>query len=370
MRPTRLIINLEQLVDNLKILKNLLPNGCQFYATVKANAYGHGLIEASNAFLKAGADLLAVARTEEGLELRRAGIKAPILVFGGILKDQISECIRHDLILTAPSISKIQSINEIATSQNKKAAVHLKIDTGLERIGVHYYSAETFFEAALSLKMINILGIYSHFACADEEDLSYTKLQLERFLESSQNFQKKVDYKIIRHIANSAALLRLPETYLDAVRPGIALYGVATSPQVKLPKNIKAALELVSQVTYFKVVKSGSAVSYGQSWRSDKDTRIVTIPVGYGDGYPRKLSNRASAIIHGKRYPLRGNLCMDQLMIDIFNDSAYCGDSVKLIGRDEDNNLSITVEEIAQLAETIPHEILTSLNERFERVYI
>jgi alanine racemase len=292
----------------------------------------------------------------------------PILVLGGIWGDQIPHYIRHDLTLTASSVGRLEQIADAARALNRKARVHLKIDTGMERIGVHYYSASTLQEAALRCgPWIEVEGIYSHFANAEAADLGHARLQLERFQDVLSFYEKKSLPMPLRHMANSAAVLRLPESWLDMVRPGILMYGVLPAPGLACPAEIRPALAWKSRVVYFKVVRPGHPVSYGSTWQSGHPVRIVTVPVGYGDGYFRSLSNKASVLIRGRRYPQVGAVCMDQVMVDIEGDSAYNGDAVTLIG--EDGAERITVEDLAQWAGTIPYEILTAINTRVPRVY-
>ena len=365
-RATWAEVNLARLEYNLAaITQRVAP--AKVMLVVKANAYGHGLAEVSKA-LAGKTDYVGVAVLEEGILLRELGITAPIIVLGGIWGDQILRYLQHDLTLTASSVERLQQIDAVAAQIGVKAKVHLKIDTGMERIGVHYYSAHLLQEAALKCGHVEVEGIFSHFANADSRDLAHARLQLERFNEVLRFYERHSLPMPMRHIANSAAVLQLPESYLDMVRPGIMLYGVYPSPEVPHTVEVKPALAWKSRVVYFKVVKPGHAVSYGSTWQSDHDTRIVTVPVGYGDGYFRSMSNRAQVIIRGKKYPQVGSICMDQLMVNIEWDSAYNGDEVILLG--EADGERITVEDLAEWAGTIPYEILTNINTRVPRVYV
>jgi alanine racemase len=238
----------------------------------------------------------------------------------------------------------------------------------MERIGVHYYNAEKYLEAAYNCKNILVEGIYSHFATAESNDLSYTKLQLERFNEILEFFRKRSIDLPLRHISNSGAILQLPEANLDLVRPGIMLFGVYPSASIKKTVEVKPALSWKSLVVYFKVIKAGNAVGYGLTYKPDHNIHAVTIPVGYGDGYFRSLSNKAKVIINGKKYPVIGNISMDQIVVNIENDSGYNGDEVILLGDDGKN--SVTAEDLASWAGTIPYEILTNINTRVPRIYL
>jgi len=366
-RPTQLIIDLKILKENFnKIKQHVKP--ARVMPILKANAYGHGLVRIAQLMQELNADYIGVAVLEEGILLRENGIELPILVLGGIWGNQIPIFLKHNLTMTASSIEKLNQIDEIAGKMNIKAKVHLKIDTGMERIGVHYYNAKDFLNAAVKTKNVIIEGIYSHFANSEKSDLSYTKLQLERFQEVIWYAEKIFQEKPIFHISNSGAILQMPEANLDMVRPGIMLYGVYPSNEVKKTVELKLALTWKSIVVYFKVIKPNHPVGYGSTWQTDHNIRSVTIPVGYGDGYMRSMSHKAEVIIRGKRYPVIGTISMDQIVVNIENDTAYNGDEVILIG--SDGNSKITVEEMAEWAGTIPYEILTNINTRVPRVYI
>jgi alanine racemase len=334
---------------------------------VKANAYGHGLAEVVK-HLGPSADYVGVAVLEEGIYLRELGITAPILVLGGIWGDQVPKYLQFGLTLTASSVERLEQIDAAAGKLGVKAKVHLKIDTGMERIGVHYYNARTLQEAALKCSHVEVEGIFSHFANADIPDLVHARLQLERYNEVLQFYERNSLPMPIRHIANSAAILQMPESYLDMVRPGIMLYGVYPSAEITRSVDVRPALSWKSRVVYFKVVKPGHPVSYGSAWESDHPVRIVTIPVGYGDGYFRNLSNHARVIVRGRKYPQVGRICMDQMMVNIEADSAFNGDEAILVG--ESGGETISVQDLADWAGTIPYEILTNINTRVPRVYI
>jgi alanine racemase len=365
-RATWAEVSLKRLEDNLAVIrKRVAP--AKVMLVVKANAYGHGLVEVSKA-LASKADYIGVAVLEEGILLRELGITPPIIVLGGIWQEQIHRYLEQNLTLTASSVERLEQINAVAGRMNLKAKVHLKIDTGMERIGVHYYNARALQEAALKCANVEVEGIFSHFANADSQDLADARLQLERFHEVLRFYERRGLPVPMRHIANSAAVLQLPESYLDMVRPGIMLYGVYPSPATPRSVTVQPALQWKSRVVYFKVVQAGHAVSYGSTWRSDHNVRVVTLPVGYGDGFFRSMSNKAQVIIRGARYRQVGAICMDQLMVNIEQDSAYNGDEVILLG--ESGGEKITVEELAEWAGTIPYEILTNINTRVPRVYV
>ncbi|MEG8947995.1 alanine racemase [Rosettibacter firmus] len=366
-RPTHLVIDLNVLRENFKRIKeHVYP--AKVMPILKANAYGHGLVRIAQLMQELKADYIGVAVLEEGILLRENGITLPILVLGGIWGNQIPIFLKHNLTITASSIEKLNQVDEIANQMNVKAKVHLKIDTGMERIGVHYYNAKKFLDAAVNMKNIIVEGIYSHFANSEKADLSYTRLQLERFQEVINYAEKIFVEKPLYHISNSGAILQMPEANFDMVRPGIMLYGVYPSSETKKTVEVKPALTWKSIVIYFKVIKPNHPVGYGSTWQTDHNVRAVTVPVGYGDGYMRSMSHKAEVIIRGKRYPVVGTISMDQIVVNIENDSAYNGDEVILIG--SNGNSKITVEELAEWAGTIPYEILTNINTRVPRVYV
>ena len=366
-RPTCAEIDLAVLRENLNAIRAFVSPS-KVMAVVKANAYGHGLEQTALCLQEAGVDSLGVAYIEEAIALRQGGVTVPILVFGGLFQEQVELYIKHNVDITASSVSKLDQIEATAARLKRRARVHLKIDTGLERIGVHYYSADKLFDTALRVKHSDVVGVYSHFADVNLNDLGIAKVQLERFLTALRYYEERATSPFLRHIASSSGLMALKESHLDMVRPGLVLYGVYPGPEYASMLQAKPVLSLASQVVYFKVVKKGAGVSYGHKWHAPEDTRVVTIPIGYGDGYLRALSNKASVIIRGKKSPIVGVVCMDQLMVNLGpNGEGFNGDEVVLIG--ESGGERISVEELAALIDTTPHEILVSLNQRIPRVY-
>lgn len=366
-RPTRIHVDLDALTHNLHALH--AHTGVPVMGIVKANAYGHGLAPVALHLEAQGIAQLGVAFVEEGLALRRAGVRVPILVLGGIHAPQVTQFLIHDLEVTVSSIDKLRQVEQAAESIGRKAVIHLKIDTGMERIGVHSESAAAFIEAAVASPWCAVKGVYSHLACSDDPSSAMTAEQLQRFLAACSHFERIGAPMPLRHLANSGGVLHFPETWLDMVRPGIALYGVMPDPASRATVALKPALSLVSSVVYFKVVKAGRTVSYGATWTAKADTRVITLPIGYGDGYPRALSSRGQVLVRGQRHPIVGRICMDQFMVDIGPaGTAYNGDEVVLIGRQGD--AAIDCEAVAQAAGTIPYEILTGLNRRIPREYL
>ena len=366
LRPTYLEVDLARLAENYRaIAAHVAP--ARVMPILKANAYGHGLVEVARKLEAVGAPYVGVAYLEEGLRLREHGVRMPVLVMGGIVGSQIPRFLEHDLTLTASSVDKLRAVDEHAAAVGRPATVHLKIDTGMERIGVHWYSAEALLEESLKCRHVRVEGIFTHFANADGPDLAHARLQLERFEEVLAFYERRSLAPPLRHAANSGAILQLPASHFDFVRPGILFYGASPSPDIAQPIPVRQTLRWVTSVVYFKVVKPGNPVSYGSSWTPAELTRVVTLPAGYGDGYMRAMTGKAEVIIKGKRYRVVGRICMDQMMVSINWDTAHNGDEAVLLGGSGDSK--ITIEDLAEWAGTIPHEVLTSINTRVPRVY-
>ena len=366
-RPTQVEVDIGRLAENYRAIRNHVAPA-KVMPVVKANAYGHGMVRAAELFQSISADYIGVAFLEEGILLREAGITIPILVLGGILGNQVPHFLEHNLTITASSIERLRQIDKAAGRMGVTAKVHLKIDTGMERIGVHYYNTQQFLETALDCKHVDVEGIFSHFANADAADLSHARLQLERFRKVLEFYEKRgIPAPRLRHIANSGAVLQLPESYFDIVRPGILLYGVYPTAAVRRTIVVKPALSWKSRVVFFKIIQPGHPVGYGSSWVSDRAIHAATVPVGYGDGYFRSMSGRARVLIRGKSYPVIGAISMDQIVVNLESDSAYSDDEVVLIG--ESGGHSVTCEDLAEWAGTIPYEILTNINTRVPRIY-
>jgi len=366
LRPTRVDVDLDRLAANLRAIRAHV-GGRRVMPVLKANAYGHGLIPVARRMEAEGADTLAVAYLEEGILLRRAGIRCPILVLGGVVGEQIPLFLQHDLRITASSVAKLEAVEACAAAAGATATVHLKIDTGMERVGVHWYSAGPLLEASLRCPHVQVEGIYSHLANSDLPDDAPTRLQRERFAEVLRFYERRSLPTPLRHLANSGGVLQHPDTWLDMVRPGILLYGVLPAPGLPCPIPVGPALRWTSRVVYFKVVPAGAPVSYGSTWAPTADTRVITVPVGYGDGYFRSMSGKAEVLVGGRRCPVVGRICMDQLMVDIGQGSAYNGDEVILLG--DDGNEALTADALAAWAGTIAYEVLTNINTRVPRRY-
>jgi alanine racemase len=371
-RPTRAEISMNNLRNNLSIVQSLIGSDVKIMAMVKANAYGHGLFEISTELLKHGVSYLGVAFLEEGIYLRKCGITAPILALGAINVDQISDFILNDIEITSSSFDKSIAIAKVAKEMNKVATVHLKIDTGMERIGVHWYNADRFIEQTFQLDSLKIKGICTHFAKA-ETDKDFTVQQLSRFDSVINLIVKRNLPTGLIHCANSAGVINYKASHFSMVRPGIVLYGY--NPNGYNPNEVfngmklKPVMTLKTKVAFFKVVPPNNGISYNHMYRTKEQTRVVTLPIGYGDGYFRHLSNKGEVAIRRKKYPIVGAVCMDQCMVDIGMDgTAYNGDDVLLFG--EMDGLSIPLESLCEKAGTITYEFLCGITSRVPRIYI
>ncbi|HOD15626.1 MAG TPA: alanine racemase [Spirochaetota bacterium] len=370
-RPTRAEVSLGRLRNNFEIVRSLVGPDVKIMAMVKSNAYGHGILTVSGELIKAGAHYLGVAYLEEAVYLRKNGITAPILVCGAINTDQIEDFLTHDIEITSSSIDKSEAISAVATRLGKTAAVHLKIDTGMERIGVHWYNAEKFINRTLDLPGIAVTGVFSHLAKA-ESDRVFTGEQIARFEKIVSYMDKKGRLPRLVHLANSAGIIGSPGSHFTMVRPGIMLYGY--NPYGLDPvrefggRRILPVMSLKTRVSYFKVCPPDTGISYNHTFVTRGQTRIVTLPVGYGDGYNRLLSNRGAVVIRGRRYPVVGSVCMDQVMVDIGMDgTAYNNDDVLLFG--EMNGDSIPLESLCEKIGTITYEFLCTISSRVPRIY-
>jgi alanine racemase len=365
-RPSKVKISLSALSHNFQTIKGLVTPS-EVLCVVKANAFGHGIIECSHTLEKCGAKWFGVALVEEGILLRQSGIKGRILVFGGIYNAQVDQYIANDLELTASSTFKLKQIDEIASQMKKKAKLHLEFDSGMGRIGVRVESADDLIQAAKNCPWCEIVGAYSHFSSADDPDAEeFTAQQLSKFSNVVAKMKAAFGSSTICHMSNSAGITSKPDAQFDLVRPGLLLYGV--NPNSALTNlDLKPVLSLNTKVVYVKTVPANTPISYGRTWTSQKESRILTLPIGYGDGYFRALSNKASVLINGKRYPIVGRVCMDQMMVDVGNDTVFNGDDVVLLG--SQGKEEITVQELADLAGTISYEIFTMLNNRLPRQF-
>lgn len=366
MRPTFLEVNLTQLKQNLENIRAKVAPA-KVLVVLKANAYGHG-VDGVAPFIAPFADYIGVAIAEEGIHLRKMGIATPILVMGGTLPQQLPDFFEYDLTLAASSLDLLTAAEQLAASTRKRLKIHLKVDTGMERIGVREYEADSLIELALSCSHLDLEGIFTHFANSEvmslQKNMTPLSLQLERFEEILALFEKRgAPQPRIRHTANSGAILLHPESYYDMVRPGVLFYGVYPGRDVEKTIEVRPALTWRSKVVYSKITQPGRGVSYGSLWQAEAESRVVTVPCGYADGYFRRMTNQARVNINGRLYPQVGRICMDQFMVNAEEDDVKVGDEVILLGG------GITAEDLADWTGTNEYEVMTNISARVPRVF-
>lgn len=364
-------IDLSAISHNIREIRRVTAPAARVMAVVKADGYGHGAVEVSRTALACGAEWLGVARTGEGAALRDAGIEAPVLVLGYTPPEQFREVLERRLAQAVYNRKMALDLAAEAGKTGEKARVHLKVDTGMGRLGWLAGAGAGACGEILDLARnphLELEGIFTHFAAADALDQNYTLEQFYRFMELTEQLRRSGLEFPLKHAANSAALLGMPETHLDLVRAGIAIYGLKPSDEVNYSNvRLHPALELKARVAYVKEVPAGFAVSYGCTYRTGRATCIATLPLGYADGYPRLLSSRGEALIHGCRAPVVGRVCMDQIMVDVGHiQNVKMGDEAVLIGRQGDEE--ITTGEVAARVGTIHYEIVSQINARVPRV--
>lgn len=363
MRPTYLEVNLTQLQKNLEAI-HMQVAPAKVMPMVKANAYGHG-VDGVAPFIEPYVDYIGVALVEEGIHLRQLGIRKPILVAGASLAEQIPLFAEFDLTLTGSSSELLDVADQVSHSTAQPIKTHLKIDTGMERVGVREYEAESLILKASAYRHLIVEGIYTHLANAELADRTYSKMQMERFQEVLGLYQKhSLPAPALRHVCNSGGILNLPDAYFDMVRPGVVFYGVYPGEEVEQLIEVKPALTWRSRVAYSKRTQPGRPIGYGSLWQSETETGIATIPCGYADGYFRRMTNQAQVLIRQKKYPQVGRICMDQFMVNVGDDPIQAGDAVVLLGE------GISAEDLARWMGTNEYEVMTSISARIPRVYI
>lgn len=363
-RATRAIIDLNAISSNVAAVRNIIGPGRELMAIVKADAYGHGALEVSRIALKSGATCLGVALPEEGEDLRNRGIEAPILVLGLIHPDEAAKVVKYGLEQTLCTLGTAEALDQSARAFSRKINVHIKLDTGMGRIGIAPADALDFVHRISRFKNLQLKGVFSHLPCADEPDKTFTHGQIILF----HNLVKEIAASGInipqKHLANSAGIMDFPQSHFDLVRPGIMLYGLHPSPHVGRTVALKPAMTLKTKIAYLKRVPQGSPISYGHTFFCDREMLVATLPVGYGDGYSRGLSNRSYAMIGNRHAPLVGRVCMDMCMFDVTDiKDLKAGDEAVLFGERP------TVDELADELNTINYEIVCSIGKRVPRIY-
>jgi alanine racemase len=361
-------IDLDAIAFNVRAFKRHVGERVEILAVVKANAYGHGAVPVARAALDAGATRLAVHRAIEGVELRRVGLTAPIMVMGYTPPSGAAMMVQYDLTPSLITREFAEAVSAEAVRAGKVIPLHVKVDTGMSRYGLMPGEVVDFARRLTALPGVKLEGLFTHFATADAADQTHVRHQLETFRQVLAALESAGIRIPLRHAANSAATMRLPEAHFDAVRPGIAMYGLDPSDEWPPVFEIRPALTLKSRVSRVRVLPPGSGISYGRTFVTQRETPVALVPVGYGDGYHRILSNKSSVLIHGQRAPMRGRVCMDQFVVDITGiEGVQQDDEVVLVGHQ--GEAEIRAEEVAKLAGTINYEVTTSLLPRVVRLY-
>ena len=376
-------IDLKAIAHNVRELRRITHPDAQLMGVVKADGYGHGAVKVARCAIQNGAERLGVARIDEAIQLREAGIKTPILIFGYTLPELAPELLEYNLTQTVYTPAFARALSRTAVSLGGKIKIHLKVDTGMGRLGLlsqnfkSHHSGEiintTAVDEAVAIAGLNGLeleGIFTHFATADSADKRYAENQLDLFLNFLSRMRKSGLNPAVRHAANSAALIDMPQSHLDMVRPGIAIYGLYPSAEVNKKRVfLRSAMALKTRVIHLKKVPTGFNISYGITYKTQKPTTIATVPVGYADGLNRLLSSHGLMLVHGKRVPIVGRVCMDLTMLDVGGiDNVQMGDEVVIFGQQD--NESITVDEMASSLNTINYEIVSTITARVPRVYL
>ena len=369
-RPTWVEIDLSAIANNTRQVQSLVGPLVRILASLKADAYGHGALKVARTVLHNGASMLGVATVSEAMPLREAGIGAPILVFGYVPAWQMREAVRLGLTITLYSSESAQALSRAACTLGQAVKVHVKVDTGMGRLGIRAEQVTEVLELLheiIDLPGLELEGIFTHFAMADTHDQTHARMQLARFQNVLQVVEKEHIRPPLVHAANSAAILSLPEAHFDMVRPGVALYGLDPSPEVRLPVGFRPALSFKTQVAQVKVIPEGECISYGCAYITERATRVAILPVGYADGFRRAPTNWGNVLIHGQEAPLLGRVCMDQSIVDVTHiPQVRAGDEVVLIGRQ--GSASLTAEQVAQRLGTINYEVVSEILARVPRV--
>ncbi|NJP40867.1 alanine racemase [Oscillospiraceae bacterium HV4-5-C5C] len=368
-------VNLDALADNVKAIRQQVWKGTEMMAVVKADAYGHGVAAVVPRLLEAGADRLAVSMLDEAIELRESGVTAPILILSYTDPRRAEEIVRYNITQTVYSWDLIQALDRAADRLGRLASVHIKIDTGMGRVGftAGFDTVETVKEVA-AMPHISVDGIFTHFATADEADTAYTRQQFNRFISLCQELERSGIFIPIKHCCNSAATLRFPEMQLDMVRPGLILYGQLPDACQDFAPLFKPAMTLKSNLIMVKQLPENSSISYGRIFTTRRPSRIGTVPIGYADGYSRNMNGKAEVLVHGYRVPVVGSICMDACMVDLTDipEEVHVGDEVVIFGsqaRADGTVSSIEVSELAAWQGTITYEVLCVIGKRVPRVY-
>jgi len=366
-RPTRADIDLSAIEYNFRQVRKIVKNKTKILVVLKADAYGHGAIRVAKKLKSCGVEYFGVATVLEAIELRRSKIDTPILLLAALSSGEFPVLIRYRIIPTIADLETAICLNRELNRFGKKIPIHIKIDTGMGRIGVWHKDSMGFVKNLSKLKNLIIEGIYTHFPIADKDE-KFTDSQIRLFKELINDLEKNNIHIPLKHTANSIAVIRYKHSYLNLVRPGLMIYGLYPEIKSKKIMRLKPAMNFKTKISYLKNVSAGRSISYGRTFIAKKNTKIATLPVGYADGYNRLLSNKAEVLVRGRRCPVVGRICMDHTMIDVSAIDAKLGDEVVLIGRQ--GKLEISAQEISRLCFTIPYEVVCWISKRVPRIYI
>jgi alanine racemase len=366
-RPTVAHVHLDAIVHNYRQIGALVHPRTQVICVLKANAYGHGAVAVARALEQAGASLFAVADIEEGVTLRQAGVTCPILVFGAMSVSDLAHLFAHNLTPTVSTPSAARAIEAAAAERNVQIVCHLKIDTGMNRLGFRHDNLGRTIPGVLAMPHLTFEAIYTHFATSDRPESPMFDEQRRRFDRACAALGAMGVRGVRRHAANSAALVRDARTWYDSVRPGLLLYGIVPPPLAAADLDLRPALSLVSRIVAVKGVRSGEGAGYGLSWNDGEPRTVAIVPAGYADGLDIRLANRGHVLIRGQRRAIVGSVCMDMILVDVTGIEVAPGDDVVLIGRQDEQE--ITAREIAATIGSIPWEVICRLGSRIERTY-
>jgi alanine racemase len=367
-RPLCATVDLDCIRHNVGFLKALTREGCMLMSVVKANAYGHGDVQVAKAALSAGADCLGVALVEEAARLRKAGLDNPIYLLFEPPEKGAGRAVGLDLICSVYTEGYARALAEAARLRGKTALAHIKVDSGMHRVGVAPEDAPAFAETLSAMEGLKVTGIYTHFAVATEPSNDFTSLQMKRFEDASSRVESLLGRRLIKHAANSAAVMAFPESHYDMVRVGIAMLGLRPSEDVPMVERLRPALTLGGEVAFSKRVSAGEGVSYGLTYAPRGPATVVSLPAGYADGVSRLLSGKADVLIAGKRRRISGTVCMDMCMVDVGDDPVGAGEPFVLIGSDGIDRIS--AEEVAGKMGTINYEVVCMISSRVPRVFL
>lgn len=364
-------INLDNLVFNLEAFRRRIDPGIKIMAVVKADGYGHGAVEVARVAVEKGCDYLGVGFLDEGIELRKAGIEAPVLILGHTPPEQVREVLDYQLVPTVFSLELAEALDREARGRGQRARIHVKVDTGMGRLGIFpWEEGRSFLEKVSHMPGLELEGLFTHFASADERDKARTRQQVARFQDLVLSLSRRGLRVPLKHAANSAAAIDMPETNLDMVRLGIGIYGLYPSSQVQAARvPLRPLMSIKSKVIFLKKVPPGTPISYGGTYTTRQESWIATLPLGYGDGYSRLLSGKARVLLRGNSYPVVGRICMDQMVVDLGRGDPGVSNGEEVVILGEQGPRRITAEEIAGWMGTINYEVTCAVSKRVPRVF-